>query len=87
MRIFCRICILVISIALVAVSCKERQSGVFPPGDGALRCSQDTLRFDTLFSTVSSTTAWMRIYNASDKDLTIDSVALASAVGAATARA
>lgn len=79
MRTFCRICILVISIALVAVSCKERQSGVFPPGDGALRCSQDTLRFDTLFSTVSSTTAWMRIYNASDKDLTIDSVALASA--------
>lgn len=73
MRNLLKILIVTISCVLVAAAC-ERQPKLFPPGDGDLRCSQDTLRFDTLFSTITSTTAWLKIYNVSDRDLTIDSV-------------
>lgn len=73
MRNLLKILIVTITCVLVAAAC-ERQPKLFPPGDGDLRASQDTLRFDTLFSNISSTTAWLKLYNASDQDLTIDSV-------------
>lgn len=77
MRNFLKITIVTIACVLVAAAC-ERQPKLFPPGDGDLRISQDTLRFDTLFSNIGSTTAWMKIYNASPQDIHIDSVYLRS---------
>lgn len=72
-----RIVIYVLSLLLLTtvLSC-ERQSPVFPAGEGPLRFSTDTLRFDTLFSGLPSTTAWLRVYNASNHPLVLDSVCL-----------
>ncbi len=69
--------IFAICVVLVAAACGP-QPKPFPEGNGDLRSSQDTLRFDTLFSTISSTTAWLKIYNAGREALTIDSVFLSS---------
>lgn len=75
-----RAALVTICWVLVAAAC-GRQPSLFPSGDGALRASCDSLRFDTLFSGLSSTTAWMRIYNASAQPLRIDSVYLLSGGG------
>ena len=74
-----RIVLYVLSLLLLTtvLSC-ERQSPVFPAGEGPLRFSTDTLRFDTLFSGLPSTTAWLRVYNASSRPLVLDSVRLRS---------
>ena len=47
------------------------------PGDD-LRFSADTLTFDTLFSTVGSTTAWLKVRNTGNKTIRIASISLQS---------
>ncbi|MBQ9201081.1 MAG: hypothetical protein IJ154_01750 [Bacteroidales bacterium] len=69
--------VLILLLLTAVLSC-ERQSPAFPAGEGALRLSADTLRFDTLFSGLPSTTAWLRVYNASSRPLLLDSVCLRS---------
>jgi Fe-S cluster assembly iron-binding protein IscA len=43
-----------------------------------LRFSQDTLSFDTLFSTIGSTTAWLKIVNTDNKEIVLSRVSLKS---------
>ena len=74
--------LLLAEMLVLSVSCRQ-DSLYFPPGDGPLRFSADTLHFDTLFANVGSTTAWACVYNASDKDLLFDSVGLSPASGSA----
>ncbi|MDP4277975.1 MAG: hypothetical protein Q8914_10145 [Bacteroidota bacterium] len=47
-------------------------------GKGHLSFSTDTLSFDTLFSTIGSTTAWLKVYNRESHAVTIDQVRLKS---------
>ncbi len=77
-RLFWRICPLMVFL-LAGVSCEDPVH--FPKeGVGNLRFSEGVCRFDTLFSNVSSTTAWMIVYNAGQQELTIDSVWLKEGV-------
>lgn len=45
---------------------------------GLLHFSTDTLSFDTVFSTVGTTTAWLKIYNRGDQNIRLDAVSLES---------
>ena len=47
-------------------------------GEAHLRFSVDTVSFDTLFSGIGSTTAWVIIYNTDDRPAHIDNVNLLS---------
>lgn len=47
-------------------------------GKNGLSFSQDTVSFDTLFSTIGSSTAWLKVINNDNKALTISSVRLKS---------
>jgi hypothetical protein len=60
---------------LIVVACQDDYSG---SGQARLVCSVDTVSFDTLFSTIGSTTAWVRLYNPGKEKLTIQRVTLAS---------
>lgn len=65
--------ILVLGCLYGMFSCTGTESVI---KDGELRFSTDTLRFDTLFSTVGSTTAWLKIYNPNDKKIVVSSIYL-----------
>ncbi|HET9571496.1 MAG TPA: choice-of-anchor Q domain-containing protein [Bacteroidales bacterium] len=58
------------------VSCRPDEIITNPGND--LKFSSDTLSFDTVFSTVGSTTAWMTVRNLSDKTIRIASISLQS---------
>lgn len=60
----------------VLVSCTNEEIVTNPKGD--LRFSADTLTFDTLFSTVGSTTSWLRVRNMGNKTIRIASISLQS---------
>src|SRR5665647_381475 len=60
----------------VLVSCTADEIVTNPGND--LRFSTDTLTFDTLFSTVGSTTAWLQVRNAGSKTIRIASISLQS---------
>jgi len=69
--------VLFLSILLsVLVSCTADEIVTNPGSD--LRFSTDTLTFDTLFSTVGSTTAWLKVRNMSNKTIRIASISLQS---------
>lgn len=69
--------ILFLSVLLSAtISCTSDEIVTNPGND--LRFSSDTLSFDTLFSTVGSTTAWMTVRNVGDKTIRIASISLQS---------
>lgn len=58
------------------VGCVSNEIVTDPGND--LRFSADTLTFDTVFSTVGSTTAWLRIRNVGNKTIRIASISLQS---------
>jgi len=69
--------VLLLNVLLSAlVSCSNEEIVTNPGGD--LRFSADTLTFDTLFSTVGSTTSWLRVRNMGDKTIRIASISLQS---------
>jgi len=74
-------CFLSIFITLSILSgiflsgCKEDD---FSSGKNELTFSQDTLSFDTLFSGIGSTTAWLRIVNKGNEDFLLSQVRLES---------
>lgn len=53
---------------------KEEQFAANPIG--SLRFSTDTLSFDTVFSTLGTTTAWLKIYNTGDRKIRISGISL-----------
>lgn len=58
--------------SLSITSCKKKQSN----SDGNLEFSRDTLVFDTVFTTIGSTTGQFKIYNRDKKKLTIEAIEL-----------
>lgn len=61
-------------VALVLFSCKK--TGFITTPDAFLRTSEDTLHFDTVFTTTGSTTQYLKIFNANDKKLKLGNVQL-----------
>lgn len=67
---------LVILSALFAVSCENNK--YYEGNDVQLRFSTDTITFDTIFTTLGSTTLNFRIYNEFNQPINIDNVSLGS---------
>jgi len=64
---------LLVALSLSNTSCKKKKN-LF--GDGTLSFSNDTLVFDTVFTTIGSTTKYFKIYNHQNKALKISEVQL-----------
>lgn len=61
-------------IILIASSCKKES--VIKSADALLRLSEETLHFDTVFTSTGSTTQYFRIYNPNNQKLILSSVQL-----------
>lgn len=66
--------ILVILIMIVTSSCRKDFTTVKSFGD--LKFSQDTIFLDTVFTNIGSATYNLKVFNKSDKDITIPEIAL-----------
>ncbi len=62
------------SFLLLATSCKKES--FITSGDALLRASEDTLHFDTVFTTLGSTTQYLKLFNQNDAKLNISSIEL-----------
>lgn len=65
---------LIIGITLAISSCRSDFSTV--PSSGKLVFSRDTVFLDTVFSTISSSTYVLKVYNNSKEDISIPSIKL-----------
>lgn len=68
--------LLLTALLSVSISCTTDELVTDPRSD--LRFSSDTLSFDTLFSNVGSTTAWLKIRNVGGKTIRIATISLQS---------
>lgn len=59
----------------MAASCRK-DDDISQNPDFQLRFSVDTLHFDTVFTSVGTTTQWLKVYNTSDKDIRIQSIGI-----------
>lgn len=66
---------LVISAITINWGCERDY--IFRGGSEGLRFSSDTVMFDTIFTSIGSTTKHFRVYNPYGSDLTIDAISLA----------
>jgi hypothetical protein len=64
----------IISILSLA-SCREDFN--FEPSNGGLEFSKDTIYFDTIFTGISSSTYTLKVYNKSNKDISISQIKFA----------
>jgi hypothetical protein len=62
------------SFFLLITSCKKES--FITSGDALLRASEDTLHFDTVFTTLGSTTQYLKLFNQNDAKLNISSIEL-----------
>jgi hypothetical protein len=74
MRIFCRILIFIIAFA----SC--RKESYYESSDAALRFSADSVKFDTVFSSIGSATKRLIVYNPYNKTLRVSAIRLAGGI-------
>ena len=66
-------CSLMVFAGIMLGSCAQED---LPYEEGKLSFSMDTLSFDTLFSGIGSTTAWLRVVNNSPSDIEVSRVSL-----------
>ena len=74
-----RILPVILVFALTLVQCrKDRNSGDDVSGDTSIKLefSGGSVLFDTIFTTVGSTTRWLTVYNRSDRAIRISSISL-----------
>src|SRR5690349_6871053 len=62
----------IFTILITVCSCRSDFSTV--PSNGKLAFSKDTVFLDTVFSTISSSTYLLKVYNHSKKDISIPSI-------------
>ena len=60
---------LVVFIGVLSTSCRNDFS--FEPNQGNLRFSKQTIYLDTVFTNIGSSTYRLKVYNQSDKDISI----------------
>ncbi len=66
--------LLALCLVIVAFSCMKEEFNTSP--DARLTFSTDTIFFDTVFTNVGSTTAYLQIYNPYDENIKINSIGL-----------
>lgn len=66
-----------VSIMLVIVMANCKKSEDFTDSPVSLKFSTDSVLFDTVFTTVGSSTQWLKVYNPTSKDVKINSIRLA----------
>ena len=66
--------LLFVGIIITITSCRKDFS--FEPSTGGLEFSKDTVYLDTVFTNIGSSTYRLKVYNRSDKDISIPSVKL-----------
>ena len=66
--------ILLVGILISVTSC--RQDFTFEPNSGNLAFSKDTVYLDTVFKNIGSSTYTLKVYNKSDKDISIPNISL-----------
>ncbi|WP_395052295.1 hypothetical protein [Flavobacterium sp.] len=64
----------IIGLAISITSC--RKDFVFEPSTGGLEFSKDTVYLDTIFTNIGSSTYRLKVYNNSDKDISIPKIQL-----------
>ena len=64
---------------LLAWACTPEEEIITDAGDAQLVLGADTVSFDTLFTTVGSTTQWLSIYNPNQRAVNISSITLGNA--------
>ena len=69
--------LLIIIILILTFSCKKDQNILNISSNNALSFSVDTLLFDTVFTTIGSSTRYLKVYNNLSKDINIDVISLA----------
>lgn len=76
MKIFQILFVVLTCIASILTGCMEDNFSTNP--NDRLSFSSDTIRFDTLFTTIGSSTARLMVYNAHSKTINIESISLRS---------
>src|SRR5688572_11693688 len=66
--------VLILGFLVSLTSC--RKDFEFEPSSGNLRFSRDTVYLDTVFSSVGSSTYTLKVYNESDRDISIPQIKL-----------
>ena len=66
----------VVGLLLVGLACTPEDEIVTGQEGTLLTFSQDTVQFDTVFTTVGSTTQWLRVYNPQRNAVSITSITL-----------
>lgn len=69
---------LFLSVVALFSSCDEQLNYTTNPND-KLQFSSDTIKFDTVFTTIGSSTRQLKVYNRSSKPILIESIRLADA--------
>ena len=64
-----------LSLIVLLVSCRKDSFTSSP--DARVAISADTLKFDTVFTTVGSTTKQLKVYNPNNKRIVLSSIRLA----------
>lgn len=62
--------ILIVAVLMTIVSC--RRDGYYDATDVEVSFSEDTLRFDTVFTTLGSATRYIKVYNPKDQPILVD---------------
>ena len=68
---------LALLLVLICVLTACKKESFITSGDAQLRTSEETITFDTVFTSVGSITKFFRIYNENDQKLRISSIKLA----------
>ena len=63
-----------LTVIIIAISCKKEST--ITSTNALLRLSEDTLHFDTVFTTTGSTTQFFRIFNPNNQKLVLSNVQL-----------
>ena len=74
-------CILTALIFLIVLATSCKKDSIITSPNALLRLSEDTLHFDTVFTTIGSTTQYFRIYNPNSQKLVLSNVQLMSGSG------
>ncbi|MEO0046496.1 MAG: hypothetical protein RL705_1687, partial [Bacteroidota bacterium] len=68
------IILFIVGLAISVSSCREDFQ--FEPSTGDLTFSKDTVYLDTVFANIGSSTYTLKVYNKSDKDISIPTIQL-----------
>lgn len=67
-------CAVLLCVSCLFAGCEDEAQ----PQSGSIRLSVDTVSFDTVFSTIGTTTAWVTVYNPNDYPVLLERVRLQS---------